>query len=317
MNQEKQLPVGEVFLIDKLTYASNNSWDNLGKEKNKVKLIEKDINEEIEIEKNIDVIINFAAESHVDRSLEGPQQVAKTNFSGTVNLLDFAQRNKVKLFVQISTDEVYGSTNPKSPTDENGKLEPSSIYSASKTASDLAAKAYNKSFGIPIVITRCTNNYGPYQHPEKLIPRFIMRSLNDQELPLYDGGYQKRDWIHVDDHNNAILLLVEKHFQENGLEHQIYNISGQNLISNREITEKIIKTVAKIKGSCRSKIKTIEDRPGHDKCYAITDNRLRNLGWSNKINFEEGLLETVNWYHDHTNWANPRWQDAESFYSKK
>ena len=242
----------------------------------------------------IDAIINFAAESHVDRSIDSADVFIRTNVLGTQVLLDAALRNKVGRFIQISTDEVYGSLGPEGKFVETTPLAPNSPYSASKAGADLLVRSYFETFKLPALITRCSNNYGPYQFPEKLIPLFITNALADQQLPLYGDGLNVRDWIHVADHCTAIGRVL--HQGEPG---EIYNIGGNCEKTNREITHTILNELHKPE----TLIKHVKDRPGHDRRYAIDCTKLcQELGWSQQYDFQGGMKETIRWYLDNQQW---------------
>lgn len=242
-----------------------------------------------------DVIINFAAESHVDRSILDASQFLKTNVIGTQVLLDCCREHKIDRFVQISTDEVYGSLTPSDPPfSETNNLKPNSPYSASKASADLLARAYHKTYGMDIVITRCSNNYGPLQFPEKLIPLMITNAIQDQELPVYGDGMNVRDWIHVIDHCRAIDTVMRK-----GKAGQIYNIGGSCEYHNIDIVRLILTKL----GKPSSLIKYVMDRPGHDRRYAMNADKLtHHLGWKPLIDFEEGINETIKWYIENEDW---------------
>lgn len=242
----------------------------------------------------VDAIINFAAESHVDRSIDNAGVFIRTNVLGTQVLLDAALRHRVERFIQISTDEVYGSLGPEGKFVETTPLAPNSPYSASKAGADLLVRSYFETFGLPTIITRCSNNYGPYQFPEKLIPLFITNALADLPLPLYGDGLNVRDWIHVADHCAAIDLVLHK-----GRPGEIYNIGGNCEKTNREITYMILNEL----GKSETLIKHVKDRPGHDRRYAIDCTKLsRELGWTPKYDFQRGMKETIAWYLNNQEW---------------
>ena len=292
----------KIINVDKLTYAGNP--ENLKgieeKYPNKYKFYKIDICDskavnEIILKDDVDYIINFAAESHVDRSINNPALFCDTNISGTINLLNSAKENKIEKYLQISTDEVYGSLSfNDAPFDENHHLVPNSPYSASKASADLLVRAYYKSFNLPVNITRCSNNYGPYQFPEKLIPLMINNALNNKNLPIYGKGINVRDWIHVKDHCKAILkVLLEGRIGE------IYNIGGDSEIANIELVEILLKLLNKPK----SLITFVKDRPGHDLRYAINHHKItKELNWKPEVDFEKGIKMTVAWYISNKNW---------------
>lgn len=307
----------KIIGLDKLTYAGN--LENLEKltpqQRERFVFIKGDINNQELLEHifekyKIEGVINFAAESHVDRSIHDPQIFIKTNVMGTQTLLDVAKKyweiDKQKYksgvkFLQISTDEVYGSLGPTGYFTENTPLDPHSPYSASKASADLIVKAYYDTFKMPINITRCSNNYGPYQFPEKLIPLMIWNALNHRELPIYGDGKQIRDWLYVLDHCRAIDLVFEK-----GKVGEIYNIGGNNEKENIYIVKKIIEILRKKTGDegiNESLIKHVKDRPGHDRRYAIDPTKIKKeLGWEPKIMFDEGLEKTIEWYLENQDW---------------
>ncbi len=302
----------KIIGLDKLTYAGN--LDNLSKltqeEKKRFVFIKGDINdrkllEEIYSKYEIDGIINFAAESHVDRSIHDPGIFVKTNVLGTQTLLHvfkehYDERKKQK-FLQISTDEVYGALGPTGYFTEETPLDPHSPYSASKASSDLIVKAYHDTYGLNTNITRCSNNYGPYQFPEKLIPLMINNALNHKELPVYGDGKHVRDWLYVEDHCKAIDLVFEK-----GKSGEVYNIGGHNEKENIEIVKLIITYLqekTKDKEINETLIKHVKDRLGHDRRYAIDPTKIKNeLGWEPETRFEDGIKKTIDWYLENQEW---------------
>ncbi len=242
-----------------------------------------------------DSIINFAAESHVDRSIMDSGPFIRTNVIGTQVLLDAARAAKVRRFVQVSTDEVYGSLGPTGLFCETTPLHPNSPYSASKAAADMLVQAYHHTFGIDAVTTRCSNNYGPYQFPEKIIPLFITNLMNDQQVPVYGDGMQIRDWIHVRDHCAGVAAAWKK-----GKSGEVYNFGGRCEKPNIELTHLLLDLL----GKPRSLIKHVQDRPGHDRRYAIDCSKAeRELGWSPAVKFEDGLRETIAWYQANQEWV--------------
>jgi len=298
-----QYPHYKIVNLDKLTYAGN--LDNLSdvEDNPNYQFIKGDICDQKLVEgivkDEIDAIINFAAESHVDRSIYDPRIFVKTNVLGTQVLLESALKFKIDRFIQISTDEVYGTLSEGSFT-ESSPLLPNSPYSASKASADLQVRSYFKTFGLPALITRSTNNYGPYQFPEKLIPLFITNALSEQELPLYGDGLYVRDWLYVEDHCKALDLVLHK-----GKIGEIYNISGSCEKTNLEITELILKRLNQPK----SLIKHVKDRPAHDRRYALDSSKIKNeLGFRPDASFEEGLSKTVDWYIANQKW----WQKIKT-----
>jgi dTDP-glucose 4,6-dehydratase len=294
----------EIVNIDKLTYAGNLANLEDIADNPRYTFIKGDICDPADVERafeeGIDYVVNFAAESHVDRSLYDPGLFLQTNIRGTLVLLEHSLKGPVKRFLQISTDEVYGSLGPDGYFSEESGMAPNSPYAASKASADLICRAYFKTFDIPVVITRAGNNYGPYQFPEKLIPFFLTKALTDEPLPLYGDGLNVRDWLHVEDHCEGILAVLER--GENG---EIYNIGGGNEKTNLEITRNILK----ILGKSESLIKFVKDRPGHDRRYALDYGKIRQrIGWQPKKDFTEGLSETIDWYRRHEKW----WKDIAS-----
>jgi dTDP-glucose 4,6-dehydratase len=291
----EKYPDYEVINLDALTYAG--SLDNLKEVKNnrRHKFVRGRIEDGKLVDKvmeGIDVVINFAAESHVDRSILEPQVFISTNVLGTQVLLDAALRHKVKLFYQISTDEVYGALRlgTKKRFTEGSHLHPNSPYSASKTSADLLVRAYHHTYGLPVVISRCSNNYGPKQHPEKFIPTVILNALHYKPIPIYGDGLYVRDWIHVIDHCQAIDLIMHK-----GKIDEVYNIGADNEWANIDLAKKILKILDKPE----SLLTSVKDRPGHDRRYAIDSAKIRReLGWKPSITFEQGLVETVRRYSE-------------------
>ncbi len=248
----------------------------------------------------VDAIVNFAAETHVDRSITDAGAFLATNVVGTQVLLDAARRRAVGRFVQVSTDEVYGSLGPTGAFSEETPLQPNSPYAASKAAADLLVRAAHHTHGLPALITRCSNNYGPYQFPEKLIPLFVTNALADEALPLYGDGRQVRDWIHVDDHCRGVDLVLRR-----GRVGEVYNLGGGNERENVEIATLILETL----GKPRTLIRHVTDRPGHDRRYAIDAQKsTRELGWTPRREFASGLRDTIDWYRDHRSW----WEAVKS-----
>ena len=243
-----------------------------------------------------DAVVNFAAESHVDRSIAGPRVFVETNVLGTQNLLEAARRHGVNRFVQVSTDEVYGSLGPDDPPfTERSPLEPNSPYSASKASADLLCRAYYETYGMNVMITRCSNNYGPYQYPEKLIPSFIRHALNDEPVPLYGDGMNVRDWLHVEDHCRAVALVMDE-----GEAGEVYNVGGSNEHTNLEITRLILEHLDKPEDL----IAYVTDRLGHDRRYAIDSTHLQDkLGWRPEHDFEAGIRQTIDWYIENAEWT--------------
>ena len=289
---------GRVVALDALTYAGNleNLTDCTSDPR--FRFIRGDIcNAKVltpVFASGLDAVVNFAAESHVDRSILGAQDFVRTNVVGVQVLLDLARQHDLRRFVQVSTDEVYGSLGPKGKFTEQTPLAPNSPYSASKAAADLLIQAYHQTFGLPTLITRCSNNYGPCQFPEKLIPLFVTNLLDSRKVPLYGDGLNVRDWIHVQDHCEAILAVLER-----GAPGRVYNIGGERELPNLEIARAILKHLNRDE-SC---IEYVKDRPGHDRRYAMDITRIATeLGWRPRMDFEHGLAETVNWYVANESW---------------
>ncbi len=292
-------PASAVVNLDKLTYAGN--LENLTPVAGdpRYRFVHGDICDarlvkELVGEVKPDVIVHFAAESHVDRGILSPEPFIETNVRGTFTLLEAAKLHKTPRFLHVSTDEVYGSIEPPHDADENFSLRPSSPYSASKAGSDLLALSYFVTYRLPVIVTRASNNYGPYQFPEKLIPLMISNAIHDQPLPIYGDGMQIRDWLYVDDHCRAILAVIER-----GREGEIYNIGGSRALPNVEVVRTMLKTL----GKPESLMQTVTDRPGHDRRYALSSEKLmRETGWKPQMPFEEGLKTTIAWYRENAEW---------------
>ena len=294
----------KIVNVDKLTYAGNpENLRNFAKiYPNEYIFYKSDICDFEAIDKiikkeSVNYIINFAAESHVDRSIGNPTVFCDTNILGTQTLLNAAKKNKIKKYIQISTDEVYGSLNfDDQPFSENDRLASNSPYSASKASADLLVRAYYKTYNLPINITRCSNNYGPYQFPEKLIPLMINNALNNIDLPIYGKGINIRDWIYVEDHCIAILkVLLEGKIGE------VYNIGGDSELANIDLVKKLLKILNKPE----SLITFVKDRPGHDLRYAINHEKItKELKWKPRNKLDDGLKMTVKWYLDNKEWLN-------------
>ncbi len=296
-----QHPGWQVVNLDLLTYAASpQSLADIEGEP-RYTFVRGDIADAAVVEAafagGIDAVVNFAAESHVDRSILEPGVFVRTNVLGTQVLLDAARRHGVRRFLQISTDEVYGSLGPTGLFTEETPLDPSSPYSSSKAGGDLLVMAYGRTYGLPVNITRCSNNYGPYQFPEKLIPLMISRALADQPLPVYGDGGNIRDWIHVHDHNDAVLAVLER-----APVGRVYNIGGNAERTNLNLVRALLGLLKKP----ASLISFVTDRPGHDRRYAIDASRISaELGWAPRRSFEEGLAETLDWYVSHPDWWRP------------
>lgn len=286
-----------VVAYDALTYAGNLANLTEFEANKRFNFVKGDIRDAVAVDAvmgDIDIVVNFAAESHVDRSILSAADFISTNIEGTRILADAAMKYKVKRFLQVSTDEVYGSLGKTGFFTETTPLDPNSPYSASKTAADMLVMAYYRTHGFPLVITRCSNNYGPYQFPEKLIPLFVTNLLEDKKVPVYGDGMQVRDWIHVDDHCRAILTAIEK-----GQDGQVYNIGGNNEQYNIDITKIILKHL----GKDDSAIEYVTDRLGHDRRYAIDATKSKEqLGWEPQVPFEQGMKDTIEWYMNNKPW---------------
>ncbi len=301
----KERPSYEVVNVDKLTYAGN--LDNLSEIQHSPKyhFVQADITDFEKVksvveEFQLDAIINFAAESHVDRSIQDAIAFIHTNIQGTHSLLELAKTCKIKRFVQVSTDEVYGSLEDGGYFTESTPLAPNSPYAASKASADLLVRSYFKTYKLPLLISRCSNNYGPYQYPEKLIPLFIIRALQNRELPLYGDGLYVRDWIHVQDHCFALLAILEK-----GKEGEVYNIGARCEKKNIDIAHKILDLSDKPKMLLRS----VQDRLGHDRRYAIDPSKIeKELGWKPQFHLDDDLPSLIEWYKSHESW----WRKLES-----
>ncbi|WP_339157802.1 dTDP-glucose 4,6-dehydratase [Paenibacillus sp. FSL W8-0186] len=294
----QQYPEYEIINVDSLTYAGN--LENLKSVENNPKhtFVKADITDakamDELVSQGVDVIVNFAAESHVDRSILEPDVFVKTNVLGTQVLLDAARKYEITKFVQVSTDEVYGTLGDTGFFTEKTPLEPNSPYSSSKAGGDLLVRAYHETFGLPVNITRCSNNYGPYQFPEKLIPLMISKALADESLPIYGDGLNVRDWLYVEDHCSAIDLVIHK-----GKNGEVYNVGGHNERTNIQI----VKTILEQLGKPESLMTFVKDRPGHDRRYGIDPTKIMSeLGWKPKHNFETGIKETIAWYLQNKEW---------------
>lgn len=291
-------PDAQVVGVDKLTYAGNLESLADCTEDARFRFVRCDICDADAMAPilgdGIEVIVNFAAESHVDRSILGAQEFVRTNVIGVQVLLDLARAHEVNRFLQVSTDEVYGSLGPSGKFTETTPVAPNSPYSASKTAADHLVHAYHHTFGMPTLITRCSNNYGPYQFPEKLIPLFITNLLEKKKVPLYGDGMNVRDWIHVQDHCEAILTVLER-----GTPGEVYNIGGECEVPNIEIARRLLSHL-----DCNDDmIEYVTDRPGHDRRYAVDISKItKELGWRPRMNFDDGLAETVAWYLANRDW---------------
>jgi dTDP-glucose 4,6-dehydratase len=291
----RQHPSDRIVNIDKLTYAGNrNNLDGMpeGHEFVCADICEAPLEDRMT---GIDCVVHFAAESHVDRSIDSAEVFVRTNVLGTQRLLEAARRRRVARFIQIGTDEVYGALGNSGEFTEQTPLRANSPYSASKAAADLLARAYFHTHNLAVIITRCSNNYGPYQHPEKFIPLMTTNALADQPLPVYGAGAQIREWLHVEDHCRALEKVIQK-----GTPGEIYNLGSGQRMNNLQVAE----TILRLLGKPLSLIQFVADRPGHDFRYAVDSSKARGeLGWQHEIGWEDGLRRTVEWYRDHPAWV--------------
>ena len=306
--QLKEHPEDRIICLDKLTYAGNLSTLQEAMEHPNFRFVKADIADRAAVEQlfeqeHPDIVVNFAAESHVDRSIENPGIFLQTNIMGTQVLMDACRKYGIQRYHQVSTDEVYGDLPLDRPDlffTEDTPIHTSSPYSSSKAGADLLVLAYYRTFGLPLSITRCSNNYGPYHFPEKLIPLMISRALADEALPVYGKGENVRDWLYVEDHCKAIDLVMRK-----GRAGEVYNVGGHNERTNLEV----VKTILKELGKPESLITFVTDRPGHDMRYAIDPTKIHSeLGWLPETKFEDGIRQTIQWYLDNKKW----WQDIIS-----
>ena len=295
-------PEYDIVCLDKLTYAGNLKTLENALKNDRFTFVRGDIADrefvdELFEKQRFDIVVNFAAESHVDRSIEHPDVFLQTNIMGTASLLDASKKYGVKRYHQVSTDEVYGDL-PLERTDlfftEETPIHTSSPYSASKASADLLTLAYYRTYKLPVTVSRCSNNYGPYHFPEKLIPLIITRALNNESIPVYGQGFNIRDWLYVEDHCKAIAMIIE-----NGREGEVYNIGGHNEKANIDV----VKTVLSILNKPESLITYVKDRAGHDLRYAIDPTKISNeLGWLPETKFDEGIEKTVRWYLENRGW---------------
>jgi dTDP-glucose 4,6-dehydratase len=289
----------EVTVLDKLTYAGNLANLAPVADSTRYRFVQGDIADSsllADLLPGHDVVVNFAAESHVDRSIAHASDFVMTNVVGAQTLFDACLKAEVPKVVHVSTDEVYGSIDEGSWTEE-WPLQPNSPYSAAKAASDLFARAYHRTHGLPVITTRCSNNYGPYQFPEKVIPLFVTNLMDGEKVPLYGDGGNIRDWLHVDDHCRGIQTALEK-----GEPGQVYNIGGGTEMTNRELTALIVEAMG---ASWDDAVQPVTDRKGHDRRYSLDDTKLRGLGYAPRHDFTSGLAETVDWYRSREEWWRP------------
>lgn len=301
----KAHPDYRIICLDKLTYAGNLStlepvMDNPNFRFVKADICDKEAVDKLFAEEKPDIVVNFAAESHVDRSIENPQIFLETNILGTSVLMDASRKYGVKRYHQVSTDEVYGDLPLDRPDlffTEQTPIHTSSPYSSSKAGADLLVLAYYRTYGLPVTVSRCSNNYGPYHFPEKLIPLMIIRALHDESLPVYGDGLNVRDWLYVEDHCKAIDLIIH-----NGKVGEVYNVGGHNEMANIDIVKLILKEL----GKSEDLITYVTDRAGHDRRYAIDPTKIHNeLGWLPETKFADGIVKTIKWYLDNEAWWQP------------
>ena len=290
--------ITKIIVLDKLTY-SGNKQNLIDLDSSSFEFIQGDIcDTELvsKLSKRVDAVVNFAAESHVDRSIDSSKEFIKTNVLGAHTLLESARKSNVGMFLQVSTDEVYGSI-AEGSWDEDFPLQPNSPYAASKASADLISQAYHRTYGMDVRITRCSNNYGPYQYPEKVIPLFITNLIQDKKVPLYGQGLNVRDWLHVTDHCRGIHLVITK-----GKPGDIFNIGGGRELSNLELTRVILREM----GAREERIEEVTDRLGHDFRYSLNIEKItKQLGYKPEISFEEGISQTIEWYKSHKKWWGP------------
>jgi len=293
-----------VVVLDRLTYAGNLANLDPVREDARLRFVQGDILDRALVDRlmaEVDAVVHFAAESHVDRSILGAADFVMTNVVGTQTLLDAAREQRVDKFVHVSTDEVYGSI-PSGSWTEQEPLQPNSPYSASKAASDLLARAYFRTHGVPVCVTRCSNNYGPYQFPEKVIPLFVTNLIDGGEVPLYGEGANVRDWLHVDDHCRGVHLVLER-----GRAGEVYNIGGGRELTNKELTALLLEAT----GAGWDRVRHVADRLGHDLRYSVDITKIgAELGYAPRVPFEDGLAQTVEWYRSHRDWWEPLKQRA-------
>jgi len=299
LEKADELGYKEIVLFDALTYSGRRENISDVLKDSRVSFVHGSINDVAlanEVLSGAHSVVHFAAESHVDRSITGAKTFFETNVLGTQQLLESSRAGGVERFVHVSTDEVYGSISEGSWSEEH-ILEPNSPYSSSKAGSDLAALAYHRTFDLPVMVTRCSNNYGPRQYPEKVIPLFVSNLIDGKKVPLYGDGLNVRDWLHVDDHCRGILRVLE-----DGREGEIYNIGGGTELTNKELTWKLLELC----GHDSSMIEPVGDRLGHDRRYSVNWSKIQNeLGYTPQVNFEDGLASTVQWYIDNESWWRP------------
>jgi dTDP-glucose 4,6-dehydratase len=301
-----------VVNFDKLTYAGNLANLESIADNPRYTFIKGDICDAAAVEtamQGCDAVVHFAAESHVDRSIYEPAASIETNVKGTFILLQVARKQNISRFLHISTDEVYGDIEPGKFADENSPIQPSSPYSSSKASSDLLVKSYVRTYGFPALITRSSNNYGPYQFPEKFLPLMITNALDDKALPIYGDGKQERDWLHVEDNCKGVLAVLER-----GRIGEVYNLGGSDIVENLTIARQLLRLI----GKPETLLSYVKDRPGHDRRYALKcDKAERELSWKPQITLEDGFRQTIDWYRTNTAWmAGVRGGDYMNYYQK-
>jgi dTDP-glucose 4,6-dehydratase len=302
----------EIINYDKLTYAGNLANLDSVAANPRYRFIKGDICDAVAVEAAMagcHAVVHFAAESHVDRSIYEPAASIETNVKGTFILLQVARKLNIARFVHISTDEVYGDMEPGAFADENAPLQPSSPYSSSKASSDLLVRSYVRTYGVPAIITRSSNNYGPFQFPEKFLPLMITNALDDKPLPIYGDGKQQRDWLHVEDNCRGVLAVLE-----HGRIGEVYNLGGADIEENLSMAQRLLRVM----GKPETLLNYVRDRPGHDRRYALRCGKMeRELGWKPAIPLDEGLRQTIDWYRSNTDWmAGVRGGDYLSYYEK-
>uniref|UniRef100_A0A7V5XHQ7 dTDP-glucose 4,6-dehydratase n=1 Tax=Thermodesulfobacterium geofontis TaxID=1295609 RepID=A0A7V5XHQ7_9BACT len=300
----------ETIVVDVLTYAGD--LERLKSVKGGYRFYKVDIVDKIALEKVFkkekpEVVVHFAAESHVDRSILDPNIFIKTNIEGTLNLLDLSRKYGIERFINISTDEVYGELDEEGKFTESSPLMPNSPYSVSKAAQDMLGRAYMRTYGLPVITVRPSNNYGPWQYPEKLIPVVIIKALKNEPIPLYGTGKNIRQWLYVEDCAEAVIKIIE-----HGIDGEIYNVPGSEELRNIQIVE----TILEILGKPKELIQFVQDRPGHDYRYSMDFGKIKKLGWSPKTNFKDGIRKTVNWYTNNIKWGENKMKYLKNFWAK-
>lgn len=302
----------DVTVLDLFTYAGNPANVAGLETTGRLRVVRGDIADRAAVDRaigeGVDAVINFAAETHVDRSILDPDAFIRTNVLGTHVLLEAVRRHRIGRFLHVSTDEVYGDV-AKGASSEDAALRPRSPYAAAKAAGDLHALAYHATYGTPVLVTRGSNTYGPFQFPEKLIPLFVTNLLDGESVPLYGDGLNERDWLHVDDHARGIA-----HVLACGVPGDVYNLGGGNHRRNLEVTQRLLALTGR---SFADSVRHVSDRPGHDRRYCLDTRKARTLGWEPRIAFEDGLAETVAWYRDREPWWRPLKQNAAAYYREQ